>query len=103
MNIFIKQACLSCLALLLIILMAGSWFPLYGQLKEPPVRAHKQPVTPIKKGVSNRLGGGVSLSNFGIELNGAYGHVVGPYTQITFSTQIGGIRYASQQSIIRYN
>ncbi len=94
---------MSCLALFLMTLAAGGWGPLYGQLKEPPVRAVKKPVTPVKKGVSNRLGGGVSLSNFGIEINGAYGHVVGPYTQLTFSTQIGGIRYASQQSIIRYN
>jgi hypothetical protein len=79
--------------------MLGAESTVYAQLKEPPVKGTKPPVTPIEEGVHNYLGGGVLLDNFGIGIKAVYGHVVGPYTEITFSPGITGIRYASQQKV----
>jgi hypothetical protein len=86
----------------LLLLFAGT-VPLYAQLVEPPVKQIKKPVTPQDEGVFNHLGGGVVLNNFGFGINGVYGHAIGPFTEITFSTGITGIRYSSQQKVFNFN
>ncbi|HYW35594.1 MAG TPA: hypothetical protein VE868_09325 [Balneolaceae bacterium] len=103
MNDYMKQILRFCFALSIIFLLVGKWAPLYAQLKEPPVRAASNPVTPLKKGVKNRVGGGILLSNFGFGVSGTYAHVLAPFTELTFTTNITGIRYASQQSIINFS
>ena len=70
----------------------------HAQLKEPEVNRKADPKTPLSEGFHNSLGFDVYLNNFGIGIGGHYGHVVGPYTELTFRTGITGIRDASEQN-----
>jgi hypothetical protein len=91
-----------CSACILLFLLAGT-VPVYAQLTEPPVKQIANPVTPRSEGVSNHLGGGIVLNNFGIGINGTFGHAIGPFTEVTFSTGITGIRYTSQQKVFSFS
>ncbi len=68
------QICSACILLFLLAID----MPVYAQLTEPPVKQIANPVTPQEKGVTNHLGGGIVLNNFGIGINGTFGHAIGP-------------------------
>lgn len=73
-----------------------------AQLTEPPVRAVDEPVTPFGQGLRNRIGVGFRLNNFGFGVSGIYSRAVAPFTEITFTAAITGIRDASSQEFIYY-
>lgn len=86
--------------ILLILFMLGAvyWQPLQAQLREPDVRAVDDPLTPLEAGYDNRIGGSAYVNNFGFALGGVFTQAVGPFTELTFSTGITGIRDVSEQS-----
>lgn len=72
--------------------------PAYAQLNEPDVRSIEEPKTPLDAGFNNRIGGSIYVNNFGFGIGGTYSHALGPYSELTFSTGITGIRDVSEQS-----
>lgn len=98
MKYWIKSGAAKLSLLVIFLLGAGCWFPLYAQLQEPDVRAIDEPRTPTELGFSNRIGASVYLNNFGFALGGTFTHALGPFTELTFSTGITGIRDVSEQS-----
>jgi hypothetical protein len=102
MNDIMRSLHISSASVLLFLFAAA--VPLYAQeLVQPPVKQIKKPVTPQDEGVSSHLGGGVVLNNFGFGINGVYGRTIGPYTEVTFTTGITGIRYNSQQKVFNFS
>lgn len=69
-----------------------------AQLTEPDVRSIEEPRTPLDEGYDNRIGGSIFVNNFGFGIGGTYSHALGPYSEVTFSTGITGIRDVSEQS-----
>lgn len=78
--------------------MALAVNPASAQLKEPEVISLPEAKTPLSEGYHNSLGFDVFINNFGFGIGGTFGHVVGPYTELTFRTGITGIRDASEQN-----
>lgn len=74
----------------------------FAQLKEPTVRAVDLPETPYGHGLRNRLGLGFRLNNFGFGISGIYSRAIAPFTEITFSAAVTGVRSASTQEFIYY-
>lgn len=72
--------------------------PAMAQLKEPEVRSVEDPETPLDHGFSNRIGGSIFVNNFGFGVGGVYSHILGPYSELTFSAGITGIRDVSEQT-----
>lgn len=70
----------------------------YAQLEEPDVEKISQPKTPLSEGYHNSLGVDVMVNNFGFGIGGSYGRVIAPYTELTFSTGITGLRDVSEQN-----
>lgn len=96
MKKLIRVRCLS--VFLLLVFFGLSTNVALGQLKEPDVVELPSPKTPLSEGYHNSLGFDVFVNNFGFGIGGTYGHVVGPYTELTFRTGITGIRDASEQN-----
>ena len=72
--------------------------PVQAQLTEPDVRSIEDPKTPLDEGFDNRIGGGIYVNNFGFGIGGTYSHALSPYSELTFSAGITGIRDVSEQS-----
>ena len=90
------------LTLSFILVFAIGFAPVYGQLTEPEVRSASTAKTPLQQGFSNRIGGSVYVNNFGFGISGTYSHALGPFTELTFSTGITGIRDVSEQSFTNF-
>ncbi len=73
-----------------------------AQLKEPDVRAIDEPISPFGQGFRNRIGASFILNNFGFGMNGIYARAIGPFTEITFTAAITGIRDASAQDFVYF-
>lgn len=89
-------------ALLLLSMLTVFFIPLnsYAQLKEPPVRDTGKPLTPLSQGLENRIGVTLVLNNFGFGVSGTYAWAVAPFTEVTFTAGITGIRNVSAQEFI---
>ncbi len=99
---FILPRFVPALLLCLAILFYSNPSKVHAQLKEPPVRAIDEPISPFGQGFRDRLGVSVVLNNFGFGVTGIYARAVGPFTEITFTAGITGLRDASAQEFIFY-
>lgn len=69
-----------------------------AQIREPEVIELPDPLTPVSEGKSDMLGVEVMVNNFGFGIGGRYGKVLGPFTELTLSAGITGIRDVSEQT-----
>jgi hypothetical protein len=58
----------------------------------------KEPKTYIGEGINNALGLGIFINNFGFGVGGEYRRFIEPYSDITISVDITGIRDVSEQT-----
>lgn len=70
----------------------------YAQTQEPEVMELPEPRTPLSEGKNNALGFEIVINNFGFGIGGHYAKVLGPFTELTFSAGITGIRDVSEQT-----
>lgn len=70
----------------------------YAQIKEPEVMDIEEPRTLYGEGIRNGLGVNLVVNNFGVGLHGQFSRVISPYTELTLSAGITGIRDVSEQS-----
>ncbi|HKK45090.1 MAG TPA: hypothetical protein VJ964_06180 [Balneolaceae bacterium] len=87
-----------CAAFVIILILASSGNTAFAQIQEPDVVKLPQPKTPLSEGYHNGWSVDVMLNNFGFGLGGSYKRVLGPYTELTFSTGITGIRDDTEQN-----
>lgn len=69
-----------------------------AQLEEPEVLSVDEPRTLYGEGLRNGLGANLVVNNFGVGLLGHYSRIVGPYTELSISAGITGLRDVSEQS-----
>lgn len=93
---YLKGKIYSVFLVLILIGLAAS--PSHAQLEEPEIEEIAQPKTPLSEGYHNSWGVDVMLNNFGFGLGASYGRVLAPYTELTFSAGITGLRDVSEQN-----
>lgn len=98
MKLFRKTAYSFGIATIAVTLALMGCSSLYGQLREPDVRAADDPLTPLEAGYHNRIGASAFVNNFGFAIGGTYARALGPYTEFTVFTGITGIRDVSEQN-----
>ncbi len=68
-----------------------------AQTNEPEPRAIPAPETYQKKGLSSGVGFHMFINNFGFGLGGQFRKVVGPFSQVTATIDLTGVRDVSEQ------
>jgi hypothetical protein len=91
-------------ALAILVLLLGTGFAglTLAQDLSPAARpdklVKKEPKTYTGQGIENALGLNIFINNFGFGVGGEYRRFVGPYSDISFSLDITGIRNVSEQT-----
>ncbi|MDZ7772331.1 MAG: hypothetical protein U5K31_06290 [Balneolaceae bacterium] len=84
--------------MLMLLLAVAATPPAHAQLQEPEVLDIEEPRTLWGEGLRNGLGANLVVNNFGLGLQGHYSRILSPYTELTLSVGITGIRDVSEQS-----
>lgn len=93
---------LSCFLFIFTMLALATPQKLFGQLKEPEVRTVDDPISPYEQGFRTRFGISGLLNNFGFGVNFIYSRAMAPFTELTLTAGITGVRDASSQKFINY-
>lgn len=89
--------------LAVVFLTMGMAVSVPAQTNEPPTRATPDPETYQKKDLSYGVGFHLFINNFGFGLGSQYRRVVGPYSQMTATLDITGVRDVSEQRFQFFN
>lgn len=82
----------------LLILVALQPGIIVAQTQEPDVMGLPEPKTPLSQGKHNTLGFKFLINNFGFGIGGQYSRILGPFTELTLTAGITGIRDVSEQN-----
>lgn len=85
------------ITLALVFLTMGLVFSATAQTNEPPPRQAPEPETYQKNDLSYGVGFHLFINNFGFGMGSQYRRVVGPYSQVTATLDITGVRNVSEQ------
>jgi hypothetical protein len=89
--------------LVLVFLVTGMAVSVQAQTNEPPLREAPEPETYQKKDLSYGVGFHMFINNFGFGMGSQYRRVVGPYSQLTATVDITGVRDVSEQRFQFFN